>query len=104
MANIHRVFLVLVALVAVVLVPLTATAQQEATTTTAEIEISATSITSTTEGSAVGSGGESPTTEDTLPFTGTGSSHLVGVALIALLSGAALIALTRHHREDAKTD
>lgn len=109
MTRTREKILALVALVLAWTLPLGAVAQEDdTTTTTVEIEISATSITSTTEGTEeadtdVSGGSEGP--DDTLPFTGSSPQAMGIVAYFALGAGVLLLMITRRERvEGAKTD
>lgn len=109
MTTTRKGILALAALVFVGMLSLGAVAQEgDSTTTTVEIEISATSITSTTEGTQeadTDASGGSDGPDDTLPFTGSSPQAMATVAYVALGAGVLLLAITRRERGiGAKTD
>lgn len=106
MTSTREGILALAALVLAWTLPLGAVAQEDdTTTTTVEIEISATSITSTTEGTQAGDTGARGGPDDTLPFTGSSPQEMAKVAYFALGAGVVLLAITRRERpEGTKPD
>lgn len=108
MTTTRRGFVALAALALAWTLPLGAVAQEDdTTTTTVEIEISATSITSTTEGTqeaVTGASGGSSGPDDTLPFTGSSPQEMAKVAYLALGAGVVLLAMARRRPGGAGSD